>query len=246
MAASASRLSPLDYLHYAISFALMFGFRYLPPIDPLTPLSMQVIGVFAGVIYAWITISIGWPSILGVVAFGMTDYVSMTDLFPGAFGSQTMVMILMLLMLAAFVQQADLTDYILNSLLGRREAQGRPYLILFYFLYAGFLASILSNCLAVLIIFLEIFKEMCRKLDIEPYTSAIPCFFVGMAWAFILGDIAVPFKSTSILSIATYEAISGSTMDLVEYTVFMFPLCTLCIIFYVLCCKYIFRINLST
>lgn len=241
----ATRLSFVQYLHYAITFALMFGFRYLPPVEPLTEVSMQVIGVFAGVIYAWITISIGWPSVLGVVAFGLTDYISMTDLFPVAFGSQTMVMILMLLMLAAFVQQADLTDFILNTMLGRKEARGKPYLMLFYFLYAGFLASILSNCLAVLIIFLELFKQMRTRIGIEPYSPAIPCFFVGMAWAFILGDIAVPFKSTSILSIATYEAITGTSMNLVSYTLFMFPMTTLCIIFYVLCCKYIFRIDLS-
>ena len=77
-----------------------------------------------------------------------------------------------LLLLAAFVQQSDLTDLILHFLLSRKSAAGKPFLVLFYFLFAGFIASILSHCLAVLIIFLELFKEMMRKSDIKPYTRA--------------------------------------------------------------------------
>ena len=62
-------------LNYILVLFFMFGFRFLPPFGGLNEISMQVIGVFVGVIYGWITLSIGWPSILGLVAFGLTDYV---------------------------------------------------------------------------------------------------------------------------------------------------------------------------
>ena len=231
--------------NYLVVLFLLFLFRFIPPLGGVSEVGMQVIGVFAGVIYGWITIGIGWPSVLGIAAFGMTDYMGMTDLLSTAFGSQTMVMIMTLLLLAAFVQQSDLTDLILHFLLSRKSAAGKPFLVLFYFLFAGFIASILSHCLAVLIIFLELFKEMMRKSDIKPYSNAVPCFFVGMSYAFVLGDIALPFKSTAIVGIGAYEAITGSQMNLLQYTLFMFPLCTFCIASYVLCCKYVFKIDLS-
>lgn len=235
----------IRYSNLALTFFFCFFFRYLPPFADLTPLSMQVLGVFIGVIYAWITISTGWPSVMGIVAFGLTDYMPMNRLLEISFGSQTMVMILCLLVIAAYVQQAGLTDVILDAMLSRPEARKRPFLLLFYFLYAGFIGSILSNCVAVLIIFIELFREMMRKTGIAPYSRAVPCFFVGMAYAFILGDIAVPFKSTSILSIGAYEAITGQTMNLAKFTIFMFPLCSAAIAVYVLLCKYVFRIDLS-
>lgn len=234
-----------DAVNYLVVLFLLFVFRFLPPLGGVTEIGMQVIGVFAGVIYGWITIGISWPSVLGIVAFGMTDYMEMNNLLSIAFGSQTMVMITTLLLLAAFVQQADLTDLILHFLLTRESAAGKPFLVLFYFLFAGFIASILSHCLAVLIIFLELFKEMMRKADIKPYSDAVPCFFVGMAYSFVLGDVALPFKSTAIVGIGAYEAMSGSPMNLLHYTLFMFPLCVFCIASYVLCCKYIFKVDLS-
>ncbi|MDE6734972.1 MAG: SLC13 family permease, partial [Desulfovibrio sp.] len=52
-------------LNLAVVLFLMFGFGYLPPFPGLNEMSMRVIGVFAGVIYGWIMIDIGWPSILG-------------------------------------------------------------------------------------------------------------------------------------------------------------------------------------
>lgn len=232
-------------VNYLIVLFLLFGFRFLPSVGGVSDIGMQVIGVFAGVIYGWITIGIGWPSVLGIVAFGMTDYAQMNSLLSTAFGSQTMVMIMTLLLLAAFVQQADLTDLILHFLMSRDSARGKPFLVLFYFLLAGFIASILSHCLAVLIIFLELFKEMMRKADIKPYSSAVPCFFVGMSYTFVLGDVALPFKSTAIVGIGAYEAITGTQMNLLHYTLFMFPLCVFCIASYVLSCKYLFRVDLS-
>lgn len=233
------------YFHYALVFFLLFGLGHLSPPAGLTPPGMRLAGIFAGVIYGWITLSIGWPSVLGLVALGTSGYTGMGELLALAFGSQTMIMILTLLLLAAFVQQADLTELILRVLLTRKSARGRPFLILFHFLLAGFIASVLSHCLAVLILFLELFKEMMKKSGIRPYSGAVPCFFVGMAYAFVLGDIALPFKSTAIVGIGAYEALTGSSMNLMRYAAYMFPLCVLCIASYVLCCKYVFRIDLS-
>lgn len=235
----------LFWVHLAIVLLLMFGFGSIAPFPGLNEMSMKVIGVFAGVIYGWILLDIGWPSILGLVALCLTRFMPTNDLLAQAFGSQTIVMILALLFLAAFVQQAELTEVIVDFLLSRKSTVGKPFLILFNFLIAGFLAAVLSQCLAVLVIFLEIFKEIVRKTGLKPYSAAIPTFMVGMAFAIVIGDISLPFKGCAILGIGAYEAITGQTMNLAAFTVFMFPLCVATIAFYVLACKYIFRVDLS-
>lgn len=232
-------------LNYILVLFFMFGFRFLSPIGGLNEISMQVIGVFVGVIYGWITLSIGWPSILGLVAFGLTDYVSMSDLLVSAFASQTVVMIMGLLLLAAFIQQAGLTTIIVDFLLSRKSAKGRPYVVLFYFLLAGFIAAILSQPLAVLVIFLELFLEIMKKTDIKPHSRAVPTFFVGSAFAIVIGDISLPFKGCAILGIGAYSSITGENLDFLRYTLFMMPMCLLTIVAYVLFCKFILRINLS-
>ena len=55
-------------VHSLICLAIMFGFGQLPPMEPLTPLGMNLIGIFLGVLYGWIFIDIIWPSIAGLLA----------------------------------------------------------------------------------------------------------------------------------------------------------------------------------
>lgn len=240
-----SKQNVIFLMNLAIVLFLMFGFGFVPPFFGLNEMSMKIVGVFAGVIYGWIMLDIGWPSILGLVALCLTGFMPTSDLLASAFGSQTIVMILALLFLAAFVQQAELTEIIVDFLLSRKSTEGKPFLILFNFLFAGFLAAVLSQCLAVLVIFLEIFKEIVRKTGIKPYSTAIPAFMVGMAFSIVIGDISLPFKGCAILGIGAYEAVTGQRMDLAAFSIFMFPLCVASIAFYVLSCKYIFRVDLS-
>ena len=235
----------LSYINYAITFFLMFFVRFLPPIGGLSSVGMQVIGVWLGVLYGWVTLSISWPSILGVVALGLTEYKHIDALLMEAFGSQTMVMIMALLLLAAFVQQADLTNLIVDFLLTRKCTQGRPYMTLFLFLMSGFLAAVLSQCVAVLVLFLQLFRQMMKVTDLKPHTRAIPTFLVGMVFAFVIGDIALPFKGCAILGIGAYESMTGEVMNLMQYTAYMLPMCIFLIGVYVLFCKFVLRVDLS-
>lgn len=54
--------APAYYLHTVVCLLIMFGFGQLPPVEPLTPLGMNLIGIFLGVLYGWVCIEIVWPS----------------------------------------------------------------------------------------------------------------------------------------------------------------------------------------
>ena len=43
----------MKYVHFAVVFALMFFFRFVPPVGTITPYGMAVIGIFIGLIYGW-------------------------------------------------------------------------------------------------------------------------------------------------------------------------------------------------
>ena len=43
----------------------------LPPVEPLTPLGMNLIGIFLGVLYGWVCIEIVWPSLAGLLALSL-------------------------------------------------------------------------------------------------------------------------------------------------------------------------------
>ena len=48
----------LYWMHSFISLALMFGFGFLPPIEPITAMGMKVLGAFLGLLYGWMFIEL--------------------------------------------------------------------------------------------------------------------------------------------------------------------------------------------
>lgn len=43
--------SYVKYVHVVIMFALILFVRYIPPVGAITPLGMQALGIFAGIVY---------------------------------------------------------------------------------------------------------------------------------------------------------------------------------------------------
>ena len=69
--AAVSKKRPKNLFYWInsiIVFVLMFGVGQLPPFGQVTPLGMQILGIFVGVLYGWCTVSLIWPSLVGMVA----------------------------------------------------------------------------------------------------------------------------------------------------------------------------------
>ena len=62
--------SYVKYVHVVIMFALILFVRYIPPVGAITPLGMQALGIFAGIVYGQSTLGMIFPSLIGILAFG--------------------------------------------------------------------------------------------------------------------------------------------------------------------------------
>ena len=74
------------FFHIIVFLCITFLFGKLDPIAPLTPFGMNTIGVFLGVIYAWVFIDIIWPSMVGLLALMLLDVLPATALLNKGFG----------------------------------------------------------------------------------------------------------------------------------------------------------------
>ena len=63
-----------NYINIAIIFGVMIAFHFIPAPAPITTLGMQVIGIFIGMIYGWMTCGMLWPSLAGILMLGFTEY----------------------------------------------------------------------------------------------------------------------------------------------------------------------------
>ena len=83
MQANAKR-NYLTYVHAIIMFVIMFGVGTLPTFGQVTPLGMKILGVFLGTMYGWIFIDLLWPSLIGLVVLGLTEYTTIGEAFASA------------------------------------------------------------------------------------------------------------------------------------------------------------------
>lgn len=234
-------------LHTIIVFFFMFLFGHIvPPFAEVTETGVQVLGVFIGCLWGWIfTGSIGWPSLLGFVALGLTDYISMTDLVVAGVGSQTAMMLLCVLIITSFVEYSGISKIVINFMLTRKITQGRPWAICFVFLMASFVTSILSFCTASAVLFISLYRVLATSANIPAHSKQNAMFLVGISYTSVAGDVVFPFKLTGSLIMGTYEAVSGLPMNWGMYSAFTISVVVITTLLIVLCGKFILRIDLS-
>lgn len=90
----AKKSSSAYYIHVAIVILLMFFFKYLPAPAPVTPYGMNILGIFIGLIYGWSLCGLAWPSVLAMVALGLSEYGITESVFALVFGQANLVLMI--------------------------------------------------------------------------------------------------------------------------------------------------------
>lgn len=130
-------------MHIAIMFALGLIVSLLPPFGKITPLGMDVLGVFVMLIYGWIFIDLFWVSLFGFFLLGLTDITTVSAAFGSAMATDTMYQLLLIGALAGGLDQLGVGDAIANFMLSRKIIVGRPWLLVIFFVV---LAALLGLC----------------------------------------------------------------------------------------------------
>ena len=239
------RSNALSYIHVLMMFILMFGIGFLPPFGQVTPLGMDVLGVFLGTLYGWITIDVMWPSILGMVVIGMTDATTVTGAFSTGLGNQIVIMTIVAALFAGALDACKITDLMAAWFLTRKCIKGRPWVLVSMILCAAAFIGMFSGGLAGTFV---LWAAVLRLADMCGYKKGdrTIAFLICMIVIVSLGsNNSIPFHPGAI-------AFSGFLMQAVEGTVpyvpfFLFNIigqgsiyiCT------VLAAKYILKLDVS-
>ncbi len=114
------------YIHSAISLIIMFGFGQLPAVEPLTPLGMNLIGIFLGVLYGWIFVEIVWPSLAGLLALMLIGGMKPKVLLAKSFGDPIVQMMFFIFVFCATISHYGLSRFISLWFISRSWLRGRP------------------------------------------------------------------------------------------------------------------------
>lgn len=234
------------YVNSAICLALMLGFGYLPPLNPITPLGMQILGIFLGMVYGWIFVGIPWPSLAGLIALMQTGYMSSADVIKASFGEGNVVLMFFIFIFCGTFAHYGLSRVIAVWSITRKIVLGRPWVFTFVFLMVmAFLGGVTSATPTIVIgwSLAYVISQQCgfKKGDSYPLILIFGTAFVAQ-----LGDCIIPFKSIPLLVMGVYESLAGQPIPLGPYMLIVILATVLCTIAYLWVANLIFKPDMTS
>ena len=232
-----------SFLHLTIALLIMLIFWLLPPIAPITPIGMRVLGVFLGTLYGWNTSGFLWPSLLGLLAFVLSGYMTMPQTLAAGFGSSTCVLLLFAFIFLSIMNESGASRFIALWIISRKCFAAKPWLLSWAFFAASYALCCVTTAVATIVLCWSILYTLCQSVGYQPGDRYPTAMVIGVVYACEIGSVTLPWRANPLLLMGAFESVSGAPIDYLFYIATTLPLALVCITLYIIMCKYLFRID---
>ena len=246
MATEAKKGNALYYINSAIGLFFLFAFgRIVPPLGIISEVGMQVLGVFLGLIWLWSMVEIIWPSILGIVALGLTDYCSMNDAIAGGLGQATVWQMLMVMILLGAVNETGAGEAMGNWILSRKFTKGRPVLFVWFFCIGFMTLGIFLSGTAILLLSWGVLYTIMQQSGYKVGDKFYSLFVLAVFLAVSFGSTVLPFRGIKLSLLNAFSNAVGGEIDYFGYMALTYSSGILAVTIFVLCMRYLFKADFS-
>ena len=161
----------------AAALGIMLLFWLLPAPAGMTRAAMQVIGIFAGTLLLWLTVSIDWPSLLCMAALALVPELGMNSVLAAGFGNSTFAFLLFTFLCTYALSRTPFVRRCAVWFVSSRAARRGPWaLAVLFFCSVLLLGAVISpTVLFVTILSLissfKVFREVYLMTGGYPYSS---------------------------------------------------------------------------
>ena len=207
------------YLIIAICVALMFFGGYIPPFAPeITRVGMQIIGIFVGMVVLWSTVGgVIWPSLLAVVALGVSDYTNMAGAVASALGTNIIWQVLMCVTLTYAITQSGAGEYLARWLISRKFLQGRPYLFSMMYMIGFMFIAALTSGIGMMLLSWAILRGIASILNADMKEGYFVQMSIYLMTSCCLGEFMIPFKSWVAALWNSFGNVVGMSLNYIPY-----------------------------
>lgn len=210
MSTTSAKTNIKYYIHVLIMLLLFFGFGYISPIGTITEVGMQVLGVFLGMIWGWMFIDMLWPSLLGMIALGMTDYTDgVLKIFISGFGNKNVILIFFFFIFSQYLEHSGLSKTISFKLLTLKSVQGKPWHICFMLLLATYILGAFINTYAVIFLMWAIIYDMCAIAGYQKGDAICAFLLVGVVQIAAISGTIMPYQTFPAVCMNALNSATG-------------------------------------
>lgn len=245
MAEKVKEKNAMYYVHSIITLIIMFGFGQLPAVEPLTPLGMNLIGIFLGVLYGWVFVDIVWPSLAGLLALMLIGGYKPKALLNGSFGDPIVVMMFFIFVFCATINHYGLSRFISLWFITRKFVSGKPWVFTFVFLASIFVLGGLTSASPAAIIGWSILYAICDLCGYKKGDGYPTMMVFGIVFAAQVGMSMIPFKQVPLTVMGAFETMSGMQIEYAKYMLISIACCIACSLIFILIGKFVFKPDMS-
>lgn len=247
-AETAPAKKDFTWLHYLVVFFCMFILHYfIPPFYGLTPMGVNVLCVFIGLIYGWGFSGLLVPSLMALVALGFTGLYTVSEIVVQGFGNDVVIFCVMMFIIVGCLIDVGITEIFAGWLLTRKFLQGRPWAFSAMLCFVAYVVVALSNNFIAMFFVWGIWYEIFKTYHFKPYSTYVTLMLLGTIVGVTLGSFIMPFRGTGLLMLSAFSRmVPGIGMiNFATYMLAAVPVTLLLFVVYFLVCKYIFKPDVS-
>lgn len=245
-----SQVAKKDGASYWLRVVLWLGLSlfgwFVPAVDPITPFGMRVASIFIGMMFGWICLDLIYPSFFAIVLLALASGKAAQAYFLGGFGSEIVVMIIILTTFCAFFNKVGLDQVIAQWFIRLKIIQGRPWLFIAAFLFLMYALGFMINIYPTIFLLWPVMYKICDEAGFERggKFSGYMCFAVTFISG--LGMVSKPFEPWSLIGLNALTEFMGEgfSVNYVRYSIYMMIISLLIIVCYLIIGK-LLKIDVS-
>ncbi len=260
-------------IHSIIGVCIIFFGKYLPspellvePVEKLTelglpvvdgmvqltitPLGMNILGMFLGVIYLWTFVDTVWPCFLGIFAACISGYAATPQVLSQFLGNPMVVQILAVFTFSGALILSNVGAYIARFLMTRPFAQGKPWVFTGLVLLTAYLVAFLEQTSSVFLMWPTlyfIFREAGFQKG-DKYVSAMVVAVLAMILCSFCTDAikgGAFFLVGAVASMSANPNIQVEPLGFAQYLFFGFVVSIIVMFVILAFMKFVLRLDLS-
>ena len=239
--------SPAYVVNSVITLAIMIGFKYVvPAAEPLTPLGVEILGIFLGTLYGWLIVGdVVWPSVACLVFLGLSEYTTVTGAFASGFGNNTVLLMLFFFLFTNIINSAGIIEYVAQWIATRKFAYGKPWMLSFLLMIAAIVSFFMVSATAACLVMIPLIKSIALLYGFKPGDKWPMLMMGGLVYVGSTSYLILPYKSLPLIVFASYESTTGQSIAYGPYMFVIFVSTVVALALFLLACKFLFKPDVS-
>ena len=238
-------------IHAIIGVAIMLLFPRLPIALPhVTPVGMEILGIFIGTLYLWTTVDPIWASLLSIFMVGVSSYAPMPQVLQSAFGAPVVVQMFFLMIVMNCLVHNHLTAYIGRFFLTLKINNGRPWVFSAMLMFGSMLMAAFIGAFSPIFLFWPVLYDIFEDIGMKKGDKYPTIMLMLITFGAMLGFPVPPYSGNSLALLNNFSTITENMGNkvVVNNAAYMFLAiihAVIAMIVIILFCKYVLRPDVS-